>query len=53
MIGTLFAFMLLPKFSEKYIGGWIGKGISLAGPILLITGAGGAFGSILKSHTFN
>lgn len=49
MIGTLFAFMLLPKFSEKYIGGWIGKGISLAGPILLITGAGGAFGSILKA----
>ncbi|MFC1760274.1 GntP family permease [Candidatus Neomarinimicrobiota bacterium] len=49
MIGTLFAFMLLPKFSGEYITGWIGKGISLAGPILLITGAGGAFGSILKA----
>ncbi|MFC1566075.1 GntP family permease [Candidatus Neomarinimicrobiota bacterium] len=49
MLGTILAFMLLPKFSEKYIKDWIGKGISLAGPILLITGAGGAFGSILKA----
>ena len=30
------------------ITGWIGKGITAAAPILLITGAGGAFGAILK-----
>lgn len=48
-IGTILAFFLFPKFSEEYINKWVGKGISLAGPILLITGAGGAFGSILKA----
>jgi GntP family gluconate:H+ symporter len=49
MLGTVWAFSLIPKFDEQHITGWIGKGISLAGPILLITGAGGAFGSILKA----
>ena len=49
LLGTAWAFTLFPKFDEKHIRGWIGKGISLSGPILLITGAGGAFGSILKA----
>ncbi len=49
MVGTVLSFFLFPKFSEEYINKWVGKGISLAGPILLITGAGGAFGSILKA----
>ena len=49
ILGTVWAFSLFPKFDEKHISEWIGKGISLAGPILLITGAGGAFGSILKT----
>lgn len=49
LLGTIWAFSLFPKFDEKHISGWIGKGISLSGPILLITGAGGAFGSILKA----
>lgn len=49
LFGTVWAFTLFPKFDKKYINGWIGKGISLAGPILLITGAGGAFGNILKA----
>lgn len=49
LLGTVWAFTLFPKFDKKYISGWIGKGISLAGPILLITGAGGAFGNILKT----
>lgn len=49
LLGTVWAFTLFPKFDEKHISGWIGKGISLSGPILLITGAGGAFGSILKA----
>ena len=49
LLGTVWAFTLFPKFDKKHINGWIGKGISLAGPILLITGAGGAFGNILKA----
>lgn len=49
LLGTAWAFTLFPKFDEKHISGWIGKGLSLSGPILLITGAGGAFGSILKA----
>lgn len=48
-IGTILSFFLFPKFSEEYVNKWVGNGISLAGPILLITGAGGAFGSILKA----
>ncbi len=28
---------------------WVGDGLKLAGPILIITGAGGAFGSVLKA----
>lgn len=49
LLGTIWAFSLFPKFDEKHISGWIGRGISLSGPILLITGAGGAFGNILKA----
>jgi GntP family gluconate:H+ symporter len=49
LLGTAWAFTLIPKFDEKHINGWIGRGILLAGPILLITGAGGSFGSILKA----
>ena len=49
LFGTVWAFALIPKFDEKHISGWIGKGILVAGPILLITGAGGAFGSVLKA----
>ena len=47
-IGFLLSFMLFPEFSKKTLTGWIGDGISAAAPILLITGAGGAFGTILK-----
>jgi gluconate:H+ symporter, GntP family len=40
--------LLFPKFNKETLTGWIGDGISAAAPILLITGAGGAFGTILK-----
>jgi len=40
--------LLFPKFNKETLTGWIGDGISAAAPILLITGAGGAFGAILK-----
>jgi len=48
-VGLLFAFLLLPKFNEETLSGWIGAGIYSAAPILLITGAGGAFGNVLSA----
>lgn len=48
LAGFLFSFLLFPKFDKETLTGWIGDGISAAAPILLITGAGGAFGTILK-----
>ncbi len=48
LIGFLLTFFLFPKFNKETLTGWIGDGISAAAPILLITGAGGAFGTILK-----
>jgi len=47
-IGFLLSLMLFPVFNKDTLTGWIGSGISSAAPILLITGAGGAFGTILK-----
>lgn len=49
LLGVFMSVALLPKFDEEHLGNWIGKGIMRAGPILLITGAGGAFGSVLKA----
>ncbi len=48
LIGFLLSFLLFPAFNKKTLTGWIGDGISAAAPILLITGAGGAFGAILN-----
>jgi len=48
-IGLLFAFSLLPAMNEAYLNGWIAEGVKLAGPILVITGMGGAFGGVLKA----
>jgi GntP family gluconate:H+ symporter len=47
-IGLMLSFLLFPVFNKETLTGWIGDGISAAAPILLITGAGGAFGAILK-----
>ncbi len=49
LIGVFSALTLMPRFDEEHLGQWIGKAVTRAGPILLITGAGGAFGSILKA----
>ncbi len=48
LIGLFLSFLLFPKFNRETLTGWIGEGITAAAPILLITGAGGAFGTILK-----
>lgn len=48
LAGLILSLLLFPKFNKETLTGWIGDGISAAAPILLITGAGGAFGTILK-----
>lgn len=49
LIGVFFAFGLLPAWDQKYLTDWVGDGVKLAGPILVITGMGGAFGAVLKA----
>jgi len=49
LIGVAFAFSLFPKIDKTYWNDWIGEGIKTAGPILVITGMGGAFGAVLKA----
>jgi len=47
LLGTLASFSLLPEWAAGQK--WIGEGIVAAGPILILTGAGGAFGAVLKA----
>ncbi|MCA1029489.1 GntP family permease [Bacillus timonensis] len=49
LIGVLVSFTLMPKLNEETLTGWVGDGIKDAATILLITGAGGAFGSVIKA----
>lgn len=49
LIGLFLSFLLFNKWDAEHLTGWVGEGIKLAGPILIITGAGGAFGGVLKA----
>lgn len=49
MIGFFFSLGLLPSFGKETLTGWIGEGLQDAANIIMITGAGGAFGTILKA----
>ena len=51
MIGILIAFTLPKKFDKKMLSttGWVGKALQNAAIIILITGAGGAFGMVLRN----
>ncbi len=49
LVGFFFALGLAPKLNEETLMKWIGEGVKIAGPIILITGAGGAFGAIIKA----
>ncbi|GAB3526615.1 GntP family permease [Pontibacter brevis] len=49
LIGVFAAFPLLPEWNEETLSGWIGEGLKDAAIILLLTGAGGAFGSVIKA----
>ncbi len=51
LIGTLLSFLLPKKFDWAMLSasGWVGKALLDASIIILITGAGGAFGMVLRN----
>jgi gluconate:H+ symporter, GntP family len=49
LIGVGLCLFLLPRWDAALFYGWVGEGIQQAGPILILTGAGGAFGALLKA----
>ncbi|WP_409304186.1 GntP family permease [Peribacillus sp. SCS-155] len=49
LAGVIAAFALLPKYDEETMTNWVGDGLLDSAPILLITGAGGAFGGVIKN----
>lgn len=49
IIGVLASFALLPNFKEETLSGWIGSGLKSAAVIIMITGAGGALGQVLRA----
>lgn len=51
MIGMLLSFLLPKKFDKQMLSttGWVGKAMGDASNIILITGAGGIFGTILQN----
>lgn len=48
LLGVFAAFPLLPQLNEETLTGWIGDSLKDAAPILLITAAGGSFGTVIK-----
>ncbi|MCM3390156.1 GntP family permease [Ureibacillus chungkukjangi] len=48
LLGVFAAFPLLPKLNEETLTSWIGDSLKDAAPILLITAAGGSFGTVIK-----
>ena len=49
LLGVFIAFRLIPRWDEEHLNGWVGEGLRNAASIIMITGAGGAFGAILKA----
>ncbi len=49
LLGLFAAFLLLPGLNKDTLTNWIGEGITSSASILIITGAGGAFGAMLKA----
>lgn len=49
LLGVLASFLLLPALNEDTLTNWIGEALKESAPILLITGAGGAFGTVIKN----
>ncbi len=51
-LGTIASFWLVPRNEKKSQPTWIKSALKQAGAIVLITGAGGAFGAILRTLDF-
>lgn len=49
IVGMFFAFFLLPKLNEETLTNWIGEGVKSSAMIIIITGAGGALGAVIKA----
>lgn len=49
LLGVFLSFRLIPRWSGEYLNGWVGEGLRDAAAIVMITGAGGAFGAVLKA----
>jgi GntP family gluconate:H+ symporter len=49
IVGMFFAFALMPKFNEETLTNWIGEGVKSSAMIIIITGAGGALGAVIKA----
>lgn len=49
LIGVFLSYRLVPRHSAKIATEWVGEGLKNAGVIILITGAGGAFGNVLRA----
>ncbi len=51
LIGVLFAFLLPKRLTAEMVSsaGWVGQAILAAATIIIITGAGGAFGKVLQN----
>jgi len=49
VIGVLLAFVTIPQKGSEVYSKWVTQGLKEAGTIILITGAGGAFGAILRA----
>jgi GntP family gluconate:H+ symporter len=49
IIGVFLAFLTVQERGPDVYGDWVGAGLKSAGIIILITGAGGAFGSVLRA----
>jgi GntP family gluconate:H+ symporter len=48
-IGFFFSLLLLPKLNEETLTDWVSESLKSAAIILLVTGAGGALGAVLKA----
>src|SRR5680860_134122 len=54
LIGVILSLLLPAKLDDKVYSatGWLGDSLLIAAPIILITGAGGIFGSMLQNSGF-
>lgn len=48
-VGLIISLPLLPKFNEETLSGWVDDALKSSAVILLVTGAGGALGAVLKA----